>query len=260
MHSLTINHSDNVAWYRQVAAGWARRLITGASPGAWAHDTTTEIQFALKKLNLHPGDHVLDLGCGWGRHSLPFAAYGVQVTGVDISHELLTLAQYNARRQNLDIQWLEADIAHLPLSGPFDAVVQFCGNFLTWFAEREQTLEALWNVANLLRPGGRLLIGTNSWEAELPQRRQDWEEWRGGAVIYRHRYDQAQRVAHSQTVVFGPEHQRQEYHRQRWYPSLSDMELLFEQVGLTICGRMNSYGDASYDPREPGLVYVLQRD
>ncbi len=254
-----LDHSDNVAWYRQVAAGWARRMIKGDSPGAWAQDTDIEVQFALKHLALQAGDRVLDLGCGWGRHSLPLATFGARVTGVDVSHELLALAQYNARRRNLDIAWVEADIAQLPLGGVFDAVAQFCGNFLTWFANRDQTLNTLWNVTNLLRPGGRLLIGTPHWLSELPQRRQDWDEWHGGAAIYRHRYDRQQRIAHSQTVVFGPQHERYEYHRQRWWPSQGDMQTMFAQVGLAVRGCYNSYVESPYDPDLPGLIFVLQR-
>lgn len=259
MHSLTIHHSDNVAWYRQVAAGWARRLITGDSPEAWAQNTDIEIQFALKQLHLRPGDHLLDLGCGWGRHSLALAAYGLRVTGVDISSDLLTLARYNAQRRNLRIEWVEANIAEMTLSDSFDAVVQFCGNFLTWFESRDRTRNALWNVSSLLRPGGRLLIGTDTWRPELPQRTQDWDEWDGGAVIYRHYYDEQQRIARSQTVVFGPQHQRREYHRQRWWPSRGDMETLFDEVGLQVVNCFNGCDAAPYDPRRPGLVYVAER-
>lgn len=260
MLSLTIDHKDNNAWYRQIAAGWARRMISGDEPAAWAYNTEPEIQFAIQHLRLRPEHRILDLGCGWGRHSLPLAVYGLQVVGLDLSHELLALARYHARRQNLPIQWVEADLAHMPLRGSFDAVMQFCGNLLTWFAHRDQALEALWNVSSVLRPGGRLLLGTDDWQPELPDRSQYWDEWRGGAAIYRHHYDQQMRIAHTQTVVFGPEHQRREYRRQTWWPSFYDMEAMFAHVGLLVCGRYNTYGDAPYQPTEHGLIYVLARE
>jgi 2-polyprenyl-3-methyl-5-hydroxy-6-metoxy-1,4-benzoquinol methylase len=255
----TLDYADNNAWYRQMAAGWARRMITGDSPGAWAQNTDSEIRFAVQQLRLQPGDHILDLGCGWGRHSLPLAAYGLRVAGLDLSPELLTLARYNARRHGLSINWIEADIAHLPLRGSFDAVVQFCGNLMTWFPTCERTLDALWDVANLLRPGGRLLFGTEDWQPELPPRSQHWDEWQGGAAIYRQRYDQHQRLSTTQTVIFGPKHERHEYRRQTWWPSYHDMEALFARAGLTICGRYNGFIDQGFDPSQRGLVYVLAR-
>jgi SAM-dependent methyltransferase len=260
MLSLTINDRDNSAWYRQVAAGWARRLIAGDTPAAWAENTDSEIQFALDHLRLRSGDRVLDLGCGWGRHSLPLAAYGLRVVGLDLSRELLALARYYARRSSLPVQWIEADVTHLPLRGTFDAVVQFCGNLLTWFPDHDQAINVLWHVANLLRPGGRLMLGSTDWQADLPGRTQHYDEWRGGAAIYRQQYDQDRRIAQTQTVVFGPEHQRQEYRRQTWWPSHYDMESMFAQVGLTICGRYNTFESVSYQPHREGLIYVLARE
>lgn len=259
MSTYTLDRMNNNAWYRQIAAGWARRMMTGDSPAAWAHHTDTDVQFALHQLKLCPGDRVLDLGCGWGRHSLALAAYGLHVTGLDLSRDLLTLARYNARRQNLNINWVEADIAHPPLRGPFDAIVQFWGNLLTWFTDADQTLDALWNVTNLLRPGGRMVFGTDDWEPELPSRSQHWDEWSGGAAIYRQRYDQQLRIAETQTVIFGPEHERQEFRRQTWWPSRGDMEMLFAQVGLKVCGRYNTFANSPHNPYAPGLVYVLMR-
>ena len=250
---------DNNAWYRQIAAGWARRMITGDSPGTWAHYTDTDVQFAVGQLRLRPGDRVLDLGCGWGRHSLALAAHGLNVTGLDLSRDLLALAKYNARRHNLYINWVEADIANLPLRGSFDAVAQFWGNFLTWFPTPQQTLEVLWHVTNLLRPGGRLLIGTSDWQPDLPARSQEWDEWDGGAAIYRQKFDQERRLLETQTIIFGPEHERQEFRRQTWWPSYQDMEALFAQTGLAVCARYNTFVNRPFDPDTPGLVYVLAR-
>lgn len=234
-------------------------MINGDSPGAWAHDTDTEIHFAVTQLDLRPGDRVLDLGCGWGRHSLPLAAYGLRVTGLDLSHDLLRLAQHHARRRELAVNWVEGDIASAPLRGTFDAIVQFCGNFLTWFAQPDQAVDALWNVANLLKPGGRLLFGTDDWQPELPARSQHWDEWSGGAAIYRRRYDRQRRMAFTQAVIFGPEHERREYHRQTWWPSQGDMETLFIQAGLAVEARYNTFADAPFDPYADGLVFRLAR-
>ncbi|MBN2304165.1 MAG: class I SAM-dependent methyltransferase [Anaerolineae bacterium] len=256
MHSLT----NNNAWYRQIAAGWARRMINGDSPGAWAHNTESDVQFAITQLNLQPGAPVLDLGCGWGRHSLPLAAYGLRVTGLDISHDLLRLARYNAQRHALPVNWVEGDIAAVPLRGAFEAVVQFYGNFMTWFADPAQTLEALWNVASLLRPGGCLLFGSSDWQPELPPRSQKWDEWQGGAAIYRQRYDDEHRIAHTQAVIFGPEHERREYNRQTWWPSPREMEQLFAQAGLSVYRRFNVFEDAPFNPYRDGLVYLLVRE
>ncbi len=253
-----MNDSSDI-WQRQMAAGWVRRIITGDSPGEWAHNTDAEIQFAISVLNLRRGDHILDLGCGWGRHSVPLAHFGLRVTALDVSHELVTLARYNAQRAGVDVKWIESDIATAPVSGTFDAIVQFCGNFLTWFSSRTQALQVLRQVVTFLKPGGRLLLGQPDWQPHLPQRAQDYEEWQGGAAIYRHRYDEELRMAHKQVVIFGPEHERREFTRLTWWPSQHDMESLFEQAGLEICARFNTCSLAPYNSADKGLIYLLQR-
>ncbi|MEL7672219.1 MAG: class I SAM-dependent methyltransferase [Chloroflexota bacterium] len=256
MNTLTL---DNQVWVRHQATSYVRRMLRGETPGAWAHNTETEVQFAVAQLGLRPGDRVLDLACGWGRHSLELASYGLNVTGLDLSHELLTLARYHARRRGLHVHWVEADVARLPLRGSFDAVAQFCGNLITWFADRHETLNALTRLASLLRPGGRLLFGTDDWRPELPGRSQHWDEWNGGAAIYRQRFDARRRMAEMQMVVFGPGHAREEFWRQTWWPSHCQMEALFEQAGLVVRGRFNTCADEPYDPAQEGLVYVLER-
>lgn len=260
MFTATIDHLDNNAWYRQEAAGWARQIMTGNLPATWAQNTDTEIQFAITQLQLRTNDRVLDLGCGWGRHSLALASYGLRVTGVDISRDLLAIARYNARRHNLNVNWVEADIARLPLRGSFDAVAQFCGNLMTWFTNRADTVEMLRQVASVLRPGGRMIFGTTDWESELPPRTQHWNEWDGGAAIYRSWFHTHHRLAETQTVIFGPQHNRHEYHRQTWWPSVRDMENVFSDVGLSVVRRFNVWADEPYHPERPGLVYVLSRD
>ncbi len=260
MHAPGLTHRDNLAWNRQMAAAWARRLMTGDAPAAWANNTELEVQFAVDHLRLATGDRLLDLGCGWGRHSLPLAARGLRVTGLDLSHELLVLARYHARRRGLAVHWVEGDIAHAPLRGPFDAVAQFCGNLLTWFPGPDSARAALRRVAGLLRPGGRLLFGSEDWQPELPARAQHWDEWRGGAAIYRQRFDAQRRIAHHQTVVFGPAHSRQEYRQDVWWPTLPEMEQLFVEAGLEVVGRFNGCAGAPYDPNVPGLVHVLARE
>ena len=253
-------HTDNNAWYRAIAAGWARRMISGNSPGAWANHTDNDVQFVMSQLGLRPGDRVLDLGCGWGRHSLPLASAGLRVTGLDISHDLLLLARYHAEQQGVAINWIEGDIADVPLRGSFDAVVQFYGNFMTWFSDPERTRDALWNVAGLLRSGGRLLFGTLTWQPVLPVREHDWDEWNDGAAIYRHRFDPQRRIAHTQTVLFGPAHARREFRRETWWPSQGEMEVLFGQMGLKMVACFNDFAGMPFTNAAPGLVYLLERD
>ena len=58
------------------------------------------------KLNLEPGQKVLDIGCGWGSLAMHLAErHGVAVTGLTLSAEQLRVARETARRR-----WLESSV------------------------------------------------------------------------------------------------------------------------------------------------------
>src|SRR5690606_27101074 len=73
-------------------------------------------------MGLAPGARVLDLACGWGRHSHALAETGLDVVGVDRSTELLREASSGSLGGGP--WWICADLRDLPLSdGTFEAVV-----------------------------------------------------------------------------------------------------------------------------------------
>ena len=63
----------------------------------------------VRRLDLQPGQQVLDVGCGTGNQSIPAARTGAQVTGVDIATNLLAQARERARQENLQATFVEGD-------------------------------------------------------------------------------------------------------------------------------------------------------
>ncbi len=84
-----------------------------------------KFDLVCRKLDLRPGQRLLDVGCGWGSLSLHAAKhYGVRVTGITLSREQQAFASQRASVEDLadrvDIRLQDyRDIA----DGPFDAVV-----------------------------------------------------------------------------------------------------------------------------------------
>ncbi|MFM1731039.1 methyltransferase domain-containing protein [Prescottella soli] len=108
---------------------------------------------AIEGLDLHPDDHLLDVGCGDGYVTRLLAArltagYAV---GVDASPRMITKAATSGAGGRA--WFLIADARHLPLRSRFDVVVSF--NALHWVPEQRQTLAS---IADVTRPGGRVLV------------------------------------------------------------------------------------------------------
>lgn len=80
-------------------------------------------QLLLAKLNLSPGQRVLDIGCGWGGLGLTLAGAGVEVVGVTLSREQLAEANGRAAAAGLAgrVDFRLQD--YRDLDGPFDRIV-----------------------------------------------------------------------------------------------------------------------------------------
>ncbi|MCX6354796.1 MAG: class I SAM-dependent methyltransferase [Candidatus Aureabacteria bacterium] len=71
------------------------------------------------------GTPILDVGCGSGRYAIELARRGAQVTGVDVSGEMLTIARTIARENGLidRCTFLEGDFQSLKLERPFSVTL-----------------------------------------------------------------------------------------------------------------------------------------
>lgn len=128
----------------------------------WYHTSTgsfidrVESDLAFSLCPPRGGEWALDAGCGTGNFSLKLARRGCRVTGVDISSDMLARAQDKAIKEGLALRLIRADIANLPLpDDTYDSVYSMTAVEFVPDLQRVQR-----ELMRVLRPGGRLLIGT----------------------------------------------------------------------------------------------------
>jgi SAM-dependent methyltransferase len=85
--------------------------------------TQNEVAFLVDELGLAPGDRVLDVGCGPGRHAHALGERGIEVVGVDISERFVELARRDAPA---GVTFERLDARTLPFDAEFDAVISLC--------------------------------------------------------------------------------------------------------------------------------------
>jgi SAM-dependent methyltransferase len=108
---------------------------------------------------------VIDLGCGTGRHSVPLAQSGKQVTALDLSPDMLRIVSEKAQAAAVDIDCVEANLVELNAEslGTFDAAICMFST-LGMVAGRAHRQRALQRIHTLLVPGGRFIMhGHNLW-------------------------------------------------------------------------------------------------
>ena len=114
----------------------------------------------IARLELKPGDRVLDIACGSGNLAIPAARAGATVIGVDIATNLIEQARARAAAEGLSIQFDEGDAEKLPYDdASFDVVVSMYG---AMFAPRPELVAA--ELLRVCRPGGRVAMA--NWTPE----------------------------------------------------------------------------------------------
>jgi len=70
-----------------------------------------EVDFLMEELKLQPGNTILDVGCGTGRHAVEFARRGFKMTGVDLSSGMLAEAEKAAASAGVTIELVHNNAA-----------------------------------------------------------------------------------------------------------------------------------------------------
>ena len=111
----------------------------------------------LDRIEVRPGEDVLDVATGTGNVALRAAQEGANVVGLDLTPELFETAWQRMDEWGVAVDWVEGDAEELPFDDEsFDAVLSVFG---VQFAPRHQIVAR--ELARVTRPGGR--IGLVNW-------------------------------------------------------------------------------------------------
>ncbi|RWZ60011.1 class I SAM-dependent methyltransferase [Halobacillus fulvus] len=232
------------------------RLMESAPYDHWSEFTQRMVELH------HPGvTQVLDLGCGTGEITLKLKDKGYKMTGVDLSEEMLAMAQQKAP---VGISWLCQDMTDLKGLRGFDCVISYCDVF-NYLTSEEHVQKAFRSAYEALEPSGLFLFDVHSIDH-----------------IYNHMYGQTfaevyddlsyiwfcdpgereGQVVHDLTFFLessvGAYERFDEKHVQQVYP----IEKLKQWILQTGFDRVQVYSDFSTEPSEDGdrLFFVCKKE
>lgn len=117
--------------------------------------TRDELSFYQKFF--HKKDKIIEFGCGSGRTLVPLLEKGFNISGLDISKEMLSHLKRKLKLKNLKTKIFNKNLINFSLTEKFDGGIlsQRTLNFITL---REGQKQALKNINQYLKKGAPLII------------------------------------------------------------------------------------------------------
>lgn len=208
--------------------------------------TARQVALLGSLLEAHAVLCVLDVGCGWGRLTLPLAELGFEVTGIDISPVYLERAKASAGRDGP--QFHQIDMRELEYCAEFDAVMCMSTSF-GFFADQDEDQQSLARMAAALRPGGVLVIDTIA-RSRCRRIAADPRRSGGGIEI---RYDEARR-RFEKRVWDSPTQSYTGFSLRIYDPD--ELSAMLERCGLRLEQLIGDYEGQPFDQDSPRMIVI----
>jgi SAM-dependent methyltransferase len=213
------------------------------------------------------GGPVLELACGSGRLTVPLAAAGADVTGIDQSPSMLEAAAKRAARENVHVSFHQRDIRDYDLRRKFNLIFISTNSFchLLTLDDVESCLRA---TRHHLAPEGRFIIDIFTPSARMLARHDtetssvgeyDDPDGEGRIIVTEtHHYDVATQVNHSTwrfTNRNTQESWEQPFDIRMFYPQ--EIDALLRYNGFTIERKFGGwYDDSPFRDGSPKQLIV----
>lgn len=221
--------------------------------------TVKETDFIMQYFNLQPGNKVLDIMCGYGRHAITLAKKGINVTAVDNLDEYIDEINKTVSNDGLSINAIKADIIKYQAEGIFDLALCM-GNSLCFF-DRNDTLKLLKMIAAHLQLRGHFLI--NTWTlAEIAFngfREKSWSNLGDLKFITESKYFLQPSRIETDHLILAPDGKTETKKAVDYIYSVAEMESILTEAGFVMKEIYSIPGRKKFTLGEPRAYIVAQK-
>lgn len=218
-----------------------------------------DVQRVLELLGAAQPARILDLCCGYGRHSLHLASLGYDVVGADLSPVLLERARNDALSQKLDVSWFQGDMRNLPFLAEFDAIVCLF-NSIGYLESKSEDERALQSIRRYIRGSGRAVIQIgNIYQLIRNLRSTDWFQLSDRLLVLEKReFDVARRELRLDLSLLRDFRvMSTERYQMRMY-SCSEMQEMLERSGFGVLDIFGGLDRSDLYLDSPSLVFICE--
>lgn len=202
-----------------------------------------EVNFIENILNLPINSTILDLPCGYGRHSNLLAKRGYKVTGIDYKDAFIQLAKKSSVELDVskNVNYILEDMRVINFEQEFDAVINLFTSF--GYFDEADNFKSLQNMSKALKKGGKLVIDCLNREWAIKETLRNKQVWllypNNQVFMAMNNFDIMTSRWISDQIIVNKGKANKVMQSVRLY-SYTEFKFLFNQVGLKI---VEVYGD-----------------
>lgn len=223
-----------------------------------AERTAREIDFLTPLLGIAPPARVLDIGCGFGRHSIELARRGFDVVGIDPSAAMITAARQRAAEAGVAPEFHQAAAETFRDVRPFDAAICLFTT-LGQLSASGDNLALLGNAFKLLRPGARLAVETPQRDVTV-RNMKPFERFEGpnNVAEVTRSFDPGTNVL-SEVFEIGADGPSERYVLRYRLFSAAELTDLLLDAGFVAVEFTNGYDDAPLRTDSPAMLAIANK-
>ena len=224
-----------------------------------AERTAQEIDFVEATLPLSPPARILDVGCGFGRHSIELARRGYEVTGIDPSAAMIQAARQKTQNTGLKVDFRQEWGECFQSKQSYDAAICLFTT-LGQISEKGENAGLVDQVYAALKPGAWFVV-------EVPQRDAAVLQLKKRELIgtgekrteVQRNYDEETGILSEQFCIGDGKGRKTYWLRYRLYER-EELEGRLNQGGFAVVAVYGDYSRASLSRAQATVVAVARKE
>jgi len=223
-------------------------------------NTKKQVEFIINQTNVDLGSNVLDMCCGYGRHSIELAKRGYSVVGVDYSDELLNKAKLKADKEELsNIEFIQHDIRDYNVVNKYKLTINMFVS-LGYFNDNQDNEKAIKVLCDSVCEGGFLFLELYNYYKMYDNHESEMRYPGGNIIITKRSFDYVLNRTHIKRIVKNNnKNYEKEYDMEIKVYTLDEIVKLCEKNNMTVYKCFGDYNGNPFDENSESMLLILKK-
>ena len=221
-------------------------------------EAASQVGFIEKSIPLKQEDNILDLACGFGRHSIILAQKGYSVVGYDQSSDYIQQAKKAAKNANVEVIFELTDMRKLAVFQEFDVVLSMSSSLA--FYEDDVNIDIFRRICQALKPGGNFLFDQANifWLSECfgIKKHKGSKKLQDGLIHnYETTFNATNCVLSRRSILVGKNGRKESGWDLRYY-TFPELSMIMHKIGFKLSSFHGDYDSSPYTVESKRLITI----